>query len=492
MSVQGVNAMNEPVAWPPLLSSANRSPPTAAFTFLALVVRFALLLAFSFPGLVPQAAAAEVETSCGLRTGKTVGDPWTYEKHNIYGVGCLDVKVSSAAAAEDDSDLYMFRVTSRVAPGPWGLPHRQYFVYFTLGGTATEGEDYELVYSVTNQVGSKPQPPVSSGASYSGHLYDSSKIYNPSGAPRGLVTAAFFFRILDDDEVEPDETVTFTLGYLNPSGLGAGAADYEIGTASATFTIRNDDVAPTPQRPRVSIEPGQSSIKEGASAAFTVTATPAPAAALTVEVAVSETGGYATAATHQVTIPTSGTATLSIATTGDAVDEPDGSVTAALAKGDGYTVSAKASAATATITDDDPTLVTLTGDNAAVNEGGTKTFTLAIGRGLVRSESLSVPLTFAGTAQRNTDYTLACPGSPPTGVVCNNLNTGTATVTFTGPTTGMSATSVTLTLSASADSATESGGETVNIGLGTLGPTPASTWAGTTPTPSRWTGPASS
>ncbi|MCY4351336.1 MAG: hypothetical protein OXC25_15965, partial [Thiotrichales bacterium] len=126
-------------------------------------------------------------------------------------------------------------------------------------------------------------------------------------------------------------------------------------------------------------------------------------------------------------------------------------------------------AATVTVTDNDPTAVTLQGSRSDVTEGGTKTFTVMLGRGLVDGEILGVPLSFGGAATRNTDYTVACPTSLPTGVTCNDLNTAsTPTVTFTGPQTGETATSVTLTLSATTDSMAETDGETVQIGLGTL------------------------
>ena len=121
-----------------------------------------------------------------------------------------------------------------------------------------------------------------------------------------------------------------------------------------------------------------------------------------------------------------------------------------------------------TITDATATTVTLAGAAGDVTEGGTKDFTITLGRGLVNGEILPVTLTFGAGATRNVDYTLACQSSLPATVACAGLNTGTATVTFTGPSTGASATTVTLTLTAATDSTVEASGETVNIGLGTL------------------------
>ena len=122
-----------------------------------------------------------------------------------------------------------------------------------------------------------------------------------------------------------------------------------------------------------------------------------------------------------------------------------------------------------TITDNDATTVTLAGADGNVAEGDTKTFTLSLGRGLVNGEALTVPLTFAGTATRGADYTTACASA--TGVLCQDLNNvgqgNNPRVTFTGPSSGATATSVTLTLTAAADGARESA-EIVQIGFGTL------------------------
>ena len=418
------------------------------------------LLTLSLLSLVPQAAAAEVQTNCpGPRTGDTRFDPdkWpytrtpTYEKDNIYGVGCLDVmvseayKVSDAKASEGSSKYYAFRVTSKIAPGPRGIPHTQYFEYdIKLGGTAKKGEDYEFFR----------KGPSSHLPGRIGFLFDSSKTWVLRDTPPGFVTAAFVFRILDDDEVEPDETVTFTISYRKPSG--GGQAEYQIGTATATFTIENDDVAPTPQRPRISIAPKTSSITEGASAIFTLTATPAPAAPVQVGVTVATNGDYGiTAAKRTVTIPTTGSYELTLATTDDDADEPDGSVTATLNAGDGYTIGKKTSSGKVAIADDDlpPPEVTIAA-GAGVTEGGSATFTLTADP--APAADLAVSVTVAATG----DY---------------GITAGTQTVTI--PTTG----SATLKLATAGDDVDEADGSvtvTVTDGDGyTVGDATAGTVA---------------
>ena len=227
----------------------------------------------------------------------------------------------------------------------------------------------------------------------------------------------------------------------------------------------------------------------GVGVGFDLSASPAPAAGLNVCVRVTEAGGGDRLAAsaeglRQVTVPTTGSAVFTVDWAQDTDDEPDTTVLVeAVAPGTtgcpstvgAYTVSSTEASDTALIVDDDPTTVTLSGSAGDVTEGGTRTFDVTLGRGLRSGEAVEVPLAFGGEATRGTDYTTACPGTLPAGVTCDELNAVTMgsnpRVTFTGPSTGTSATSVTLTLSATADSAVESAGETVEIGLGTLVPT---------------------
>ena len=112
---------------------------------------------------------------------------------------------------------------------------------------------------------------------------------------------------------------------------------------------------PPPVTPQVSVAAGVD-IVEGADATFTVTADPAPHAGLSVDVAITQTGDHGAATgTRTVTIPTSGTYTLTVATTDDSTDETDGSVTATVNTASGYDVSATAGAATIAVSDDDDT-----------------------------------------------------------------------------------------------------------------------------------------
>ncbi len=192
--------------------------------------------------------------------------------------------------------------------------------------------------------------------------------------------------------------------------------------------------------PEISVS-GDGGVTEGGSAEFTVTASPEPGAALTVSVTVSATGDYGvTTGTQTVTIPTTGSATLTVATVDDAVDETDGSVTATVDAGSGYTVSSSQGTATVAVSDDDVPEISITA-GSGVTEGGSAQFTITASP--APRANLSVSVTVSATG----DY---------------GVTTGTKTVTI--PTGG----TATLTVSTTGDSLDEADGSvTVTLQSGT-------------------------
>ena len=110
----------------------------------------------------------------------------------------------------------------------------------------------------------------------------------------------------------------------------------------------------TRPQPEVTIAADSESVIEGASVSFTLTATPAPASALPVNVSWTESGSFLAAdGVRTVTIAANQqTVTLEAHTDDDDADEPDGSVTATVDAGSGYTVGSLDSAAV-TVTDND-------------------------------------------------------------------------------------------------------------------------------------------
>ena len=207
----------------------------------------------------------------------------------------------------------------------------------------------------------------------------------------------------DDSADEPDGSVTATV--QAGSGYTVGAS------ASVTVAVRDDDLPP----PVVTIAAKAASVAEGGDAVFTLTATPAPAADLPVTVTVATDGDWGVSAgTRTVTIPTSGSATLTLATTDDAADEPDGSVTVTVADGSGYTVGATASG-TVAVRDDDlpPPVVTIAAKAASVTEGGDAVFTLTADR----APDSDVTVTLAVSETGDGDHVAAADEGPATLVI---------------------------------------------------------------------------
>ncbi len=135
------------------------------------------------------------------------------------------------------------------------------------------------------------------------------------------------------------------------------------------------DPAPPPVEPEIAVTAG-ADVTEGGDVTFTVTAAPAPAADLNITVEITQTGAFVSTGTQTVTIGTSGTETFTVATADDSADEADGSVTAAIGTGTGYTVSTSSGAATVAVADNDIPEITITA-GTDVTEGGDAVFTIA-------------------------------------------------------------------------------------------------------------------
>ena len=187
-------------------------------------------------------------------------------------------------------------------------------------------------------------------------------------------SATYTVSTTNDSTDEPNGSVTATLS----TGTGYTVS----GSNNAATVAVSDDDDPPAVTPTISISAG-SSITEGADASFTVTASPTPTSALTVNVTISQSGSFgATTGSRTVSIPTSGSLTFTVSTTNDSTDEPDGSVTAALNTGAGYTVSGSSNSARVAVSDNDPTPAgppTVTVSDATGSEGdGHLTFTVTL------------------------------------------------------------------------------------------------------------------
>ena len=321
------------------------------------------------------------------------------------------------------------RATVQVADNDDPTPE----VSVTAGGGITEGGD--AAFTVT------ADPPPSEPLKVSVTVAQTGDFGATTGARTVTVpvsgSATLTVSTTDDDADEADGSVTVTVeagdGYTVAGGQG-----------SATVSVSDDD--DPPQTPEVSVTAG-SGVTEGGDASFTVSASPAPTADLTVNVTVSQDGDHgATTGSRTVTVPASGSATLTVGTTDDSADEPDGSVSVALDAGDGYTVSATQGTATVSVADDDdpPPAVPEVNISGATSgeEGQDVTFTLSA------DPAPSAPLTVKVTVTAGGDF---------------GVSTGSRTVTI--PTSG----SATLTVGTSDDDADEPNGSvtlTLNAGDG--------------------------
>ena len=113
--------------------------------------------------------------------------------------------------------------------------------------------------------------------------------------------------------------------------------------------------APPASGPAVSIAAVSSPVEEGSDVAFTVTASAPVEEALTVSVAISGGEDFTGDSPAEVEVAIAAgesSASLTLATIDDLVDEPDGAIAATVQPGEGYAVGETA-AATVTVSDDD-------------------------------------------------------------------------------------------------------------------------------------------
>ncbi len=230
-------------------------------------------------------------------------------------------------------------------------------VSITGGSAATEGGDASFTVSV--DPAPADQLPVTVTVTASGDygaVTGTRTVTVPTGG-----TATFTVTTTDDSADEPDGSVTATL---------VDGDDYDLGTAkTATVGVADDDDPPPPPPPVVSVSAGPG-VTEGGGAVFTVSASPPPAAPLTVKVKVAASGDFgAVTGTRSVTVPTGGSTSFTVAAVDDSADEADGSVSAQVLAGSGYTVGSAASASVGVADDDDPPAPDVTSETHEADPG---------------------------------------------------------------------------------------------------------------------------
>ena len=216
-------------------------------------------------------------------------------------------------------------------------------------------------------------------------------------------------RIKGDTDSESDETVIATLS------IDDGPADVVLGTAVATYTIRNDDTPqPAGTTPTASFASGSSSAIENAGTRnVTVNISPAPSGGLTLGYSVSGTA----AAGNDFTIQGSGTvtvaagattATIPVVINDDSASENAETVILTLTSGTGYTRGSP-TVHTLTITDNDggqpspiQPSITIRADIASVEEGTPAGFTVLASP--APTSDLTISLRVSETTAEGQDY----------------------------------------------------------------------------------------
>ncbi|WP_419838184.1 Calx-beta domain-containing protein [Candidatus Poriferisodalis sp.] len=209
-------------------------------------------------------------------------------------------------------------------------------VSVSAGAGVTEGG--AALFTVSADVAPAADLPVSVTVSASGDygvVTGSRTVTIAAGTTSKVVSVA----TVDDSVDEADGSVSVTV---------ADGADYDVGTATATVAVADDDDPPTPV---VSVSAG-AGVSEGGAASFTLTASPPPASPISVSVSVGASGDFgAVTGSRTVTIGSDGSASFSVATSDDSVDEADGSVSVTVADGADYDVGT--ASATVSVADDD-------------------------------------------------------------------------------------------------------------------------------------------
>ena len=257
----------------------------------------------------------------------TAGNGYTVATPRTATVAVRDDDVPTArfATATSTADESSGARRVRVSLNP--APHRRITIGYTLSGTATRGADYTAAGTVT--------------------------------AAAGATSVDIPVAIIDDTAAEGAETVVLTL---------TGGAGHQTGAPSAhTLTIADDDAPPLPE---VTVTAGPDAI-EGADAAFTITATAAPAAPIEVRYTVTQNGQYLASGrlgTGKTATLSGASAVIRIPTLDDTADEASGSVTVTLATGAGYTIGAPA-AATVAVHDNDRSTARFAATTSTAAEG---------------------------------------------------------------------------------------------------------------------------
>ncbi len=327
----------------------------------------------------------------------------------------------------------------------------------------TPGTAYQVQVRATNADGNGDWSPVGTGTTNAPDN-NAPTVSNRIPDRTATVGTTFSYRFPNNTFTDPDgDTLTYAAAQADGSALpgwlkfdavartftgtpqtgDAGTVSVKVTASDGSllaediFTVTVSAPPPPPDTPVVSIA-GGGAVTEGDDAIFTLTTSPAPTSNISVSVTVGQTGEFAAngqTGAQMVTVGTSGTATLTVSTDDDDVDELDGTITATVQAGTGYAPHGTDASASVTVndndagpTDDKPAAVsTLALTDATVSEGESVTVRLTVTPPAPQALTITWR-TRPGTATAGTDYP-----SEATGTV--TIPAGAATATFTLATT---------------------------------------------------------
>ena len=305
--------------------------------------------------------------------------------------------------------------------------------YATTGGTATAGDDY---------------------TSTSGTL-----TFTPADAADKTVTVATVEDTLDEAGEK------FTLAISNVQGGGGPAPSLSSTAKSVTTTIGDNDATPTSIT--LSVDPtsiGEEDSATGVMVTATLDGDSTLTSATTVTISLggsARSSDYGASSLASVTIPAgqaSGSDTLTVTPTSDAVVEGDETIVVS-GSATGFTVAD----ATITLEDDDTAEVSISGPTGSVDEGSNATYTVTLSKAVAKQVRVAWSAT-AGTAVA-ADYS---PGSGSVAFAAGSAAGATKTFTVTAVDDALSETSEKFTVALGTVSGDVSDRVSVKSGSGSV------------------------
>ena len=300
----------------------------------------------------------------GYTLGSTTVHTLTITDNDGTGQPAVSFASTSSSAAENAGTRNVTVNLSSAAPSG-GLT-----LSYSISGTATagSGNDFTIRGSLTVAAGATSATiPVAINDDNTQEPSETVVLTLTTGTGYTLgSTRVHTLTITDNDDppppsptTDPDRTPTTPVSDEPPPLPLLPPSTGSDETPTTTTTARSGETATTPPTPEITVQGGDA-ITEGGDAVFTISASPAPALALTVKLTVADDANgdfLAQSDEGEKTVTIAGgetSAPLTVATQDDSQDEADGSVTATVIADAGYMLGS-ASTATVAVSDNDET-----------------------------------------------------------------------------------------------------------------------------------------